>query len=205
MKELNLENANVELSKTGIKVNNKLRTTNKRIYAIGDVAGGLQFTHAAAYHAGIVVRAMLFRLPAKENVNIVPWCSYTDPEIAHVGYTYNDACEKFGKENIKVLKWEYNENDRAVAELKNVGMIKISVKNNGKILGASIAGAMAGEMIHLWALAIAKNMKVGDIAAYVPPYPTMSEIGKRAATSYFLPATKKPIVRAVIKMLRMFG
>ena len=203
--ELNLDAANVKTTKVGIKVNEKMRTSNRRIYAIGDVAGGLQFTHAAAYHAGLVIRGILFRIPAKENLRIIPWCSYTDPEIAHVGYTVEQAQEKFGEKKIKILKWEYNENDRAQAERKTNGLIKISTLKNGKILGASIVGASAGEMIHIWALAVAKNMKVSDIAGYVAPYPTLSEIGKRAATSFYIPATKNPKIRKIIKFLRMFG
>ncbi len=200
---LDLEKAGVEYTRRGIKVNDKMRTSNSRIYAIGDVVGGLQFTHVAGYHAGLLIRSILFRLPAKENRHIIPWCTYTDPEIAQVGHTEETAREKF--KDIIVLRWPYAENDRAQAENKTTGLIKIIARKNGSIEGVSIAGAMAGEMMNMWALAISQKMKVKDIAGYIPPYPTMSEIGKRAATSFYAPATKKPFVRGLVNFLRNFG
>ena len=200
---LGLELAGIETKRGGIEVTKKMRTTNKKVYAIGDVAGGLQFTHMAGYHAGLVIRAILFRLPAKENNHIIPWCSYTDPELAHIGHTEESAAEAFGKPTI--LRWPYAENDRAQAERKTAGLIKIIARKNGKIEGVTIAGTNAGEMMNFWALAVAKGMKVRDITSYVSPYPTMSEIGKRAATSYFAPATKKPWLRNIIGFLRIFG
>lgn len=200
---LGLENAKIAFDRRGIKVSDKLRTTNKRVYAIGDVAGGLQFTHVAGYQAGLVLRAILFRLPAKNNNHIIPWSTYTDPEIAHVGMDADSAKQKFG--DIRVLRWPYSENDRARTERKTVGLIKIATRKNGRIVGVSIVGQNAGEMINLWALAISKKMKVGDIAGYVSPYPTMTEIGKRAATSYYTPSTRKPMVRNLIGFLRIFG
>ena len=200
---LGLEKAGIETNRRGIVVTKKMRTTNKKVYAIGDVAGGLQFTHMAGYHAGLVIRAILFRLPAKENTHIIPWCTYTDPELAHVGHTEASAREEIGK--ITILRWPLAENDRAQAERKTSGLIKIIARKNGKIEGVSIAGINAGEMMNFWALAIAKGMKVKDITDYISPYPTMSEIGKRAATSYFTPSTKKPWVRGVISFLRSFG
>ena len=200
---LGLDKAGIETNRRGIVVDKKMRTSNRKVYAIGDVAGGLQFTHMAGYHAGIVIRAILFRLPAKENTHIIPWCTYTDPELAHVGHTEKSAREEIGK--ITILRWPLAENDRAQAERKTTGLIKIVTRKNGKIEGVSIAGTNAGEMMNFWALAIAKGLKVKDITEYVSPYPTMSEIGKRAATSYFTPATKKPWIRGVISFLRSFG
>ena len=201
--DLGLENADIEFDRRGIKVSDKMRTSNKRVYAIGDVTGGLQFTHVAGYQAGLVIRAMLFRLPAKMKNHIIPWCTFTDPEIAHVGMDEKIAKEKF--KDIRVLRWPYSENDRARAERKTTGLIKVITRKNGKIEGVSIVGQNAGEMINMWALAISKNMKVGDIAGYVSPYPTMTEIGKRAATSYYVPSTRKPFVRKIIKFLQKFG
>lgn len=200
---LGLEEANIEFDRRSIKVSSKLRTTNKKVYAIGDVAGSLQFTHVAGYHAGLVIRAILFRLPAKENTRIIPWCTYTDPEIAHIGLDAKTAKEKF--KDIRVLRWPYAENDRARAEHKTTGLIKLVTRKNGQIEGASIVGHNAGEMINFWALAISKNMKASDIAGYVSPYPTMTEIGKRAATSYYIPTTRKPFIRKLIGFLRIFG
>ncbi len=200
---LGLEEAGIEFDRRGIKVSAKMRTSNKRVYAIGDVTGGLQFTHVAGYQAGLIIRALLFRLPAKMNNHIIPWSTFTDPEIAHVGMSVDAAKEKF--KDIRVLRWPYLENDRARAELKTNGLIKVITRKNGKIEGVSIVGHNAGEMINMWALAISQKMKVSDIAGYVSPYPTMTEIGKRAATSYYVPVTRKPMIRKLIGFLQKLG
>ncbi len=200
---IGLEEAGIQFDRKGIKVKSDLRTTNSKVYAIGDVAGGLQFTHVAGYHAGLVIRGILFRMKAKPNEHIIPWATYTDPEMAHVGMTEGDAKKKHG--DIHVLRWPFHENDRAMAERKTAGMIKMVTNKKGRILGVSIAGANAGEMINMWALAVSKEMTVRDVASYIPPYPTMSEIGKRAATTFYTPFTRKPWVRSVIGFLRKFG
>ena len=200
---LGLDTAGVDYDRKGIKVTDKLRSTNRRVYAIGDVAGGLQFTHVAGYHAGLVLRPLLFRLPARENRTIIPWVTYTDPELAQVGMTEADALK--AHKGVRILRWPYAENDRAQAERKTEGFIKLVTSARGKILGCSIVGANAGEMINIYALAVAQGLGVRDIASYVPPYPTMSEIGKRASITYFAGATRKPIVRRLIRFLRIFG
>ncbi len=200
---LGLESAKIKFDRRGISVGTDLRSSNRRVYAVGDVAGGLQFTHVAGYQAGLVIRALLFRLPIKNQTRHIPWSTYTDPELANVGMTEADA----RKANIalNVLRWPYGENDRAQAERKTAGLIKVITNAKGRILGAGIAGAGAGEMINLWALAISKNMSVRDIAGYVPPYPTMTEIGKRAAVSFYTPQTRKPFVRKLVGWLARFG
>ena len=200
---LGLEEAGIRYDRKGIRVKPDLRTTNRRVYAIGDVAGGLQFTHVAGYHAGLVIRGILFRLSAKPDNSIIPWATYTDPELANVGLTEDEARKKH--RDIHILRWPYHENDRAQAEHETEGLIKVVADRKGRILGASIAGAHAGEMISLWALALSKGMTVRDITAYVAPYPTMSEIGKRAAVSYYSASTRNPWVRRLIAFLRMFG
>lgn len=200
---LDLEKAGIEYDRRGIKTGSNLRTTNSRVYAIGDVAGSLQFTHMAGYHAGLVIRSILFRLPAKENRSIIPWATFTEPELAQVGLTEPEA-KKAGVP-FKVLRWPFSENDRAIAEHKSSGLIKILTSPKGKILGVSIAGHGAGEMINMWALAISKGLGVRDIASYVAPYPTMSEAGKRAAVSYFAPLARSPRLRKLIGFLRRFG
>lgn len=200
---LALEKARVAYDKKGIKVSRKLRTRNRRIYAIGDVTGGLQFTHVANYHAGLVIRALLFRLPAKENRDIIPWATYTDPELAHIGKTEAQARKKY--RDVSVLRWPYSENDRAQAERAATGFIKLVAGRGGRILGVTIVGAGASEMINFWSLALSKRLKLSDIAGYVAPYPTMAEIGKRAALSYYADSTRKPIVRRLVRFLRMFG
>lgn len=200
---LDLDKAGIAHDARGIAVSDKLRSSNRRVYAIGDVAGGLQFTHVAGYHAGLVVRALLFRLPARENRAIIPRATYTDPEIAHIGLSEAEA--RAEKRRINVLRWPYAENDRAQAEARTEGLVKLVTDRKGRILGASIVGAGAGEMIHFWALALARRLGVRDIAGYVAPYPTMGEIGKRAAITYFTETTRKPLVRMAVRFLRRFG
>jgi len=182
----------LDLNKAGVahdravKVGPDLRSvTNKKVYAVGDAAGGLQFTHVAGYHAGVVIRSMLFGLPSKQKTDHIPWATYTDPELAQVGLTEAQAKQKYGA-SVEVVRFPYHENDRAIAEGKTTGLIKVMVVK-GKPVGASIAGAMAGELIGMWAMAIANKMKMSAIAATVLPYPTVSEINKRAAGAYFSP------------------
>ncbi len=200
---LGLEAAGIRYTPKGILVSDKLRSSNRRVYAIGDVAGGLQFTHVANYHAGLVIRAILFRLPARENRDIIPRVTFTDPELSHVGLTEEEARNKH--RCLSILRWPYAENDRAQAEGKTAGLIKLVTDRKGRILGASIFGAGAGEMIHFWALAITRKLTVRDIASYVAPYPTLGEIGKRASITYFTETTRKPFVRALVRFLRRFG
>jgi len=180
---LNLEAAGVKYSPRGVEVDARLRSTNKRIFAIGDVAGPYQFTHMAAYQAGISIRNMLFKLPAKVDYSAVPWVTYTDPELSHVGMTEADA-ETEGK-SVRVLRWKFEENDRAQAERRTEGMVKVVTEQNGRILGATIVGLHAGELIQPWVLAISQKLKIGAMASMIAPYPTLSEVNKRVAGSFY--------------------
>ncbi len=200
---LDLEKAGIKYSKHGIDVKPDLRTSNKRVYAIGDVAGGPQFTHVAGYHAGLVIRGLLFRKKAVPEHDIIPWAIYTDPEIGHVGLSEEQARKKY--RDIKVLRWPYHENDRAQAERKTTGLIKLITDKKGRIVGVSITGVGAGELINMWSLAITNKMKLGDVVGYISPYPTLSEIGKRAAITNYTPLARKPIVRSLIRFLQKFG
>jgi pyruvate/2-oxoglutarate dehydrogenase complex dihydrolipoamide dehydrogenase (E3) component len=200
---LDLAKAGIAFDRNGIKVDRRLRSANRRVYAIGDVVGGPQFTHVANYHAGLVLRALLFRLRAVENALIVPRVTYTEPELAHVGLTEEEARKAHG--GVRVLTAPYAENDRAQAERRTEGFIKLVVGRRGRILGVSIVGAGAGDMIGFWALALSKKMTVRDIVGYVAPYPTMGEIGKRAALTYFSDATRSGGVRWLVGFLRRFG
>lgn len=200
---LELARAGIAFDDGGVTVDARLRTRNRRVYAIGDVAGSLQFTHVANYHAGLVLRSILFRLRAREDRSIIPRVTFTDPEIAHVGLGEEEARKAEGV--IRVLRWPYAENDRARAEGRTVGHIKLVTGRKGRILGASIVGEGAGEMINMWSLAVSRRMGVRDIAGYVAPYPTASEIGKRAAITYFVGTTRKPLVRRLLRFLRFFG
>ncbi|WP_299969150.1 FAD-dependent oxidoreductase [uncultured Roseobacter sp.] len=183
--KLNLDAAGIETTRTGIKVDAGLRTSNRRVYAIGDVAGGLQFTHVAGYHAGVIIRSMLFALPSKAKTAHIPWVTYTEPELAQVGQTEAQARKTHG-DRLEVVRFDYAHNDRAIAERKTKGFIKVMVVK-GRPIGVSIVGYQAGELINLWALALANNMKMSQIAAMVAPYPTIGEINKRAAGAYFSP------------------
>ncbi|RMD89503.1 MAG: NAD(P)/FAD-dependent oxidoreductase, partial [Alphaproteobacteria bacterium] len=168
-----------------ITVDRGLRTTNRRIYAIGDVAGGPMFTHVAGYHAGVVIRSMLFALPSRVRLDHLPWASYTDPELAQVGLTETQARERHG-DRVEVVRMAYSDSDRAVAEGRTEGLVKVIV-HRGRPVGVSIAGAQAGELVGLWALAIAARLKMSHVAGMVAPYPTLMELGKRAAGAYFSP------------------
>ena len=200
---IGLEPAGIEFDRKGIKVTAGLKTTNKRVYAVGDIAGGLQFTHMANYHAGIVIRNALFRLPVKADSSNIPWVTYTEPELAHVGMTEEQAREKH--KNIRVLRWPYAENDRAQAEHATQGMIKVVTAKRGRILGATIVGEHAGELIQLWVMAMSKKMKIGAITSIVFAYPTLSEISKRAAYQYYAPSLTNPMIRRIIGWLRKLG
>jgi pyruvate/2-oxoglutarate dehydrogenase complex dihydrolipoamide dehydrogenase (E3) component len=184
---LDLAAARVEANTRGVVVDDGLRSTsNRRVYAVGDAAGGLQFTHVAGYHAGLVIRSALFRLPAKARTDHIPRVTYTDPEIAQVGPTEAEAREAHG-DRLTVARFDYAENDRARAERRTQGFAKVMVGRGGRILGATVVGAQAGELIQVWALAIANGMKIGAVANMVAPYPTLGEVNKRAAGAYYAP------------------
>ena len=184
--KLDLETGGIAFTRGGLKVGDDLRSlTNRRVYAAGDVAGGLQFTHVAGYHAGVLIRSMLFGLPSKQSTRHIPWATYTDPELAQVGLTEAQARDKHG-DRLEVIRFDMAHNDRLIAERKNKGLIKVMVVK-GRPVGASIAGPQAGELIGMWAMAIANNLKMSAIANTVLPYPTVSEVNKRAAGAYFSP------------------
>jgi pyruvate/2-oxoglutarate dehydrogenase complex dihydrolipoamide dehydrogenase (E3) component len=202
---LDLEAAKVRHDGKGIHVNKKLKTSNRRIYAIGDVAAGqLQFTHAGNYHAGLVIRNALFRLPVRVSNDVIPWVTYTNPELAQAGLTEAQARAR-GIKNIRILRWPYHDNDRAQAERATHGHIKVVTDKKGRILGVTIVGAEAGELIATWILAIAQKMNIRALTGVVLPYPTLSEIGKRAAIDFFVPRLTRPMVRRIIAWLRIFG
>jgi pyruvate/2-oxoglutarate dehydrogenase complex dihydrolipoamide dehydrogenase (E3) component len=198
---LNLSAAGIETTKTGIRVDDGLRTSNRRVYAIGDVAGGMQFTHVAGYHAGVIIRSLLFALPAKAKTSHIPWATYTDPEIAQVGLTEAQARAQHG-DRVEVARFEFHHNDRAIAERVTEGFIKVMVVK-GRPVGVSIVGHQAAELIGLWSLAIANRLKMSQIAAMVSPYPSIGEINKRAAGAYFSPRLfDNPTVKRVVRLVQ---
>ncbi len=196
---LDLDSAGVRHGRQGISVDRRLRTSNRRIFAIGDVAGPYQFTHMAAYQAGIVIRNMLFRLPAKVDYDAVPWVTYSDPELAHVGLTEAEAEKK--SRPFRVLRWSFAENDRAQAERRDEGMVKVITARNGRILGATIVGLHAGELIQPWVLAISQKMKIAAMASMIAPYPTLSEVNKRIAGSYYTDTLFSQRTRRFVRFL----
>jgi pyruvate/2-oxoglutarate dehydrogenase complex dihydrolipoamide dehydrogenase (E3) component len=201
--DLGLDRAGIKHEPRGIVVDRRLRTTNKRVYAIGDVAGGLQFTHVANYHAGLVVRHALFRLPVRASDDALPWVTFTDPEFAQVGLTEAQARER--KYKFQVLRWPYHENDRAQAERTTAGHIKVITTRRGRILGATIVGHNAGELIATWALAVGQRLNIRAIAGTVLPYPILGEIGKRAAITFYIGSLTSPMVRRIMGWLRHLG
>jgi pyruvate/2-oxoglutarate dehydrogenase complex dihydrolipoamide dehydrogenase (E3) component len=200
---LGLDAAGINFSGSGIHVDKRLRTTNKSVYAIGDVTGSAHFTHAANHHAGLVIRHALFRLPVKVDPTAIPRVIFTDPELAHVGLPEDQARQRV--KTIRVLRWPYHENDRAQAERETSGHIKVITDKNGKILGATIVGACAGELITAWTLAISQRLNIRAFAGIVVPYPTLSEIGKRAAISFYTPRLSSPWVRRILGFLQRLG
>jgi pyruvate/2-oxoglutarate dehydrogenase complex dihydrolipoamide dehydrogenase (E3) component len=201
---LDLKAAGIRYDGRGIAVNRKLKTSNSRVYAIGDVAAGQpRFTHAANYQAGLVIRNALFRLPVRAKTEGIPHVIFTDPELAQTGLT--EAQARARRIKIRILRWPYHDNDRAQAERKHNGHIKVIADRKGRILGATIVGADAGELITAWTLAIAQGLTLRSFVDLVVPYPTLSEIGKRAALDFFLPRLTQPLLRRIIGVLRRFG
>ena len=202
---LDLEKAGVAFDRRGVQVDAHLRTTNRRIFAIGDVAGGFQFTHMAGYHAGVVIRQMLFKmLWAKTDDRAVPWVTYTDPELAQVGLTEAQAVERFGESAIRILRWGFEENDRAQAERDLHGFVKAILDKKGRVLGATIVGAHAGELLLPWSIMVQERLKIAKLASVIVPYPTRSEASKRAAGSAFTQALFSERTRKIVRFLLRF-
>lgn len=199
---LNLEKAGVTYSPKGIKVDDRLRSSNKKIYAIGDVTGSFQFTHIANYHAGIVLKNILFRLPAKINYQAVPWVTYTKPEMAHAGMTLAEA-QKLS--DIEIKEWSFEDNDRAQAEHETIGKIKVITNKKAKILGVTIVGNKAGELILPWVIAIRENKSLRSFTDVIVPYPTLSEISKRVAGQFYMKKLFSNKTRQLVRLLLKLG
>jgi pyruvate/2-oxoglutarate dehydrogenase complex dihydrolipoamide dehydrogenase (E3) component len=198
---MNLEAAGIAHTAKGITVNRSLRSSNRRVYAVGDAAGGLQFTHVAGWHAGIVIRQTMFGLPAKADLRAIPRATYTDPELAQVGLTEAEARARHG-DSLTVVRAEFAHNDRAMAEARAKGLIKVMVVK-GRPVGAGIVGPQAGELVGLWALAISARLKLSAIAGMVAPYPTLGEVSKRAASAYFSPKLfGSPAVKGIVRLVQ---
>lgn len=199
IQNLNLNAANIKFSPRGIEVSPQLRTSNPKVYAIGDCTGGYQFTHVAGYHAGLVIRNSIFKLGTKVETQAIPWVTYTDPELAHVGFLESQLQEK----NIayRVLHMGFEENDRAQAEKFTAGGIKVLVSPKGHVLGATILGSQAGELIYPWVMAVQNKLKLSAITSSIAPYPTLSDISKRVAGSFYTPKIFNPTIQRFVKFM----
>jgi pyruvate/2-oxoglutarate dehydrogenase complex dihydrolipoamide dehydrogenase (E3) component len=205
LERLGLDAAGVRFSSRGVEVDARLRTANKRVFAAGDViTDGPRFTHMASYHAGIVIRNALFRLPSKNEPRAFPWVTYCDPELAQVGLTEAQAREREG-DGLRVLRADFKDNDRARAEGETLGFLKAMVTRRGDILGATIVGHNAGELIAPWTLAMSQGLRIGALANLIAPYPTLGEITKRAAMDYYAPTLFSAHVRQLVRLLGVFG
>lgn len=200
---LDLEKAHVKYSPKGIDVDARLRSSsNKKIYAMGDVAGGFQFTHIANYHASIVLKNILFRLPEKVDYRAVPWVTYTEPEMAHVGLTIADVQQRT---DIRIVEWSFQDNDRAQTEHETLGKIKVISDKKANILGVTIVGSKAGELILPWVMAIREKKNLRSLIDVIVPYPTLSEISKRAAIEFYIPRLFSKKTRWLVSLLLKLG
>jgi pyruvate/2-oxoglutarate dehydrogenase complex dihydrolipoamide dehydrogenase (E3) component len=155
----------------------------------------------AAYHAGVVIRNMLFKLPARLNDSIIPWVTFSDPELAQAGLTENAATDMWGEANIRVMQVPLAGLDRAIAERRREGMVKIITHRNGRILGASILAPNAGEMILAWVLAISSRQKISKMASIIAPYPTYGDASKQAAGRFFTEKLFSQRTRRIVRFL----
>lgn len=201
---LNLDAANIATNKKGVVVDSRLRTTAKHVYAIGDIAGGPQFTHVAGYHGGLTIRNALFRLPAKVDYRTLPWVTYTEPELAHIGMTEADARKQYG-DAVHIIAQDIAKNDRAQAQRATAGRIRIITRRGKQILGVSILGEHAGELIALWSLAMNQNLKASALLGLMLPYPTVSEISKTAISAYYAPKLFSKWPRLAVRLLLKLG
>ena len=201
---LDLDAGGIAWTPAGVAVDGRLRTADKRVLAVGDAAGGLRFTHVAGYHAGIAIRNALFRLPARADTTAAPWVTYTDPELAHVGMTEARAKEVHGGK-ARVLRHGFADNDRAQAERDTEGFVKAMVGPGGRVLGATIVGPHAGELIQPWVLAVSRKLRIGALAGMIAPYPTLGEASKRAAGSYYTDTLFSPRTRRLVRFLMRFA
>lgn len=206
---LGLENAGIKYDRRGIDVSDSLRTSNKRVYAAGDVAKGMGgLTHAAGYHAGQLIRNFYFSPPymgdmlGKANTTRMPAAVYSEPELASIGMT--EAQAKDAGHAVRCVSWDFEENDRAIAERSDHGGVKIVATTKGKILGASVVGESAGEIIHMISVAMANKVKISGLAQIISPYPTRSEAVKRAASSWYTDALFSDRTRKISGFLTKF-
>jgi pyruvate/2-oxoglutarate dehydrogenase complex dihydrolipoamide dehydrogenase (E3) component len=201
--DLQLPQAGIAFSEQGITVDARLKTSNPKVYAIGDVIGGLQFTHVAAHQAGLVIRNALFRQPVRYRPRHMPWAIYTDPEFAGVGLSETEAAEQ--GLSPRVLRWPLSRSDRARIERRPQGLIKIVLDRRSRVIGAHIVGINAGELIFSWGPMVAYRRRISVMAGAVAPYPTLSEDNRRAALTNYRALASNLWVRRLIDVVSSFG
>ncbi len=177
----------------------KLRTSHKHIYGAGDVTGTYLFTHAAGYEGGIVISNAIFHLPRKTDYTFLPWCTYTDPELASIGM--NETMARAAGINYSVWTEEFKDNDRSLAEGEEVGKIKMLLDEKERPIGIQILGPRAGDLVSEWVAIVNGKVKLSTLASAVHPYPTLGEINKRVAGTFL---SAKIFSEKVRKGLRLF-
>lgn len=195
---LGLEAIGVELHRRGVKVDQRLRTGQKHIYAAGDASGGFQFTHAAGYEGGIVISNAIFHLPRKTDYTFLPWCTYSDPALGSIGM--NERMAKAAGINYSVWTEAFKDNDRSLAEGEKTGMIKMILNEKEKPIGVQILGPHAGDLISEWVALLNGKVKLSTLAAAVHPYPTLGEINKKVAGTFFSPKIFSDKVKKGLKL-----
>ncbi len=199
LERLGLKEIGVEFDRRGLKVDKRLRTSQKHIFGAGDVTGEFQFTHAAGYEGGIVVSNAIFHLPRKVDYTFLPWVTYSDPELASIGM--NEKGAKAAGLRYSIWTEEFKDNDRSLAEGEHIGRIKMILDEREKPLGIQILGPRAGELISEWVAAMNGKVKLSTLASAVHPYPTLGEINKRVAATFF---SRKIFSERVQKGLKFF-
>lgn len=201
--DLDLDSAGIDHNEEGIVVDGHLRTTNRRIYAIGDVVPGPAAANRADYQARRVLHSILYRLPWRGHLSEVPIVTFTDPGLARIGLSEADARSRDGK--VRVLRFPFVENARAQIEHTTSGFIKVITDSRGRILGAAIVGHEAGEQIALWSLAIANRLDIGAMLDFIPPHPSRAEVSNRVAETFRGSGLTSGWRRRIIEILRKFG
>jgi len=201
VEDLDLDQAGIAYDRAGITVDRRLKTSNRRVFAIGDVAGGPQFTHVAGHHASVVVQNALFRLPAKVSA-VLPAVTYTDPELASVGAPPEEAARDDG---VKLVRVPFADNDRARAERRTDGLLKLAADAKGRIKGVAVAGPHAGELLAPWVLMMSTGTRLRALTSAVLPYPTLGEVNKKAASAFYAPRLFSPGVKRLVRWLAKLG
>ncbi len=195
--ELDLDRAGIERDGRAVRVDSTLRTSNRRVWAAGDVTGGLQFTQVADYMAKKALRNALLPLNSHVDYRSVPWVTYTDPEVAHVGLSEDEASAR----GAHTYTYPFDDLDRAITDAQTLGFVKISADSRGHILGATILGHGAGELLQPIVLAMTHGLSLSKVADTVFPYPTMAEGVKRAANAFQRTRLESPGGRVLKKVI----